>query len=132
MSLRTRLGVALLVLAIGTCMLLGSLGWFAVGFGIMTDCTNDYSCSSGSCSPCAAAQRWITLGGITQWVLAAVGVAILVRRIKVGNPSTVLLAGAILLVASLVTAVGTTWAADASYCREGTPGYRASYCSVEP
>ena len=69
-----RLGVIAMTVAICCCVLLGTVGWFAVGFGTMTDCTNSYSCSTQSCQPCAVAGRWINVGGIAQWLLAGLGV----------------------------------------------------------
>lgn len=125
-------GVVLVALAIATSVVLGTLGWFVVGLGVMTDCTNDYSCSSTGCAPCAATSRWITAGGITQLALAVSGAVVLVRAMGTGRGRAGLpLVGVALLAASAGTIVATTSAAEASYCRPGTPGYVESYCSTD-
>ena len=108
MKTPTVAGIVLLTLAIGTALLLGTLGWLVVGFGTMTDCTNDYSCSSTGCPPCATAGRWINAGGIIQWVIAGGAVAILVRGLRAGRPSHLLIGGATLLSMSVLTVVATT------------------------
>lgn len=61
---------------------LGTVGWFGAAFGIGSDCTDEFSCGSGSCAPCARAHAWVTTGGIGQWVLAAAAVTILVFVIR--------------------------------------------------
>lgn len=125
------LGTVLLSLAIGVCLLLGTLGWFAIGFGMMTDCTNNYSCTETGCPPCATTERWINAGGITQWILAGAGLGLAIWGIVRTKDGSRLAVGAlVLLVASTATVVGTTWRASESYCQPGTPGYAASYCSV--
>lgn len=123
-------GIALLSVAIGTCLALGTLGWFAVGFGIMTDCTNSYSCSSTGCSPCAATGRWINAGGVGQWVLAGTGLILMVRGLRTRRRSGLAILAVGLLVVSVLSVVGTTWRAQESYCQPGTPGYGRSYCDV--
>lgn len=125
------LGVVLLTVAIGVCLLLGTFGWFFVGFGMMTGCTNDYSCTTTGCSPCATTERWINAGGITQWLLAVAGIVVMVLGARGERATTLLVGGAVLLVVSVLTFVGTTWLASESYCQPGTPGYRASYCSID-
>lgn len=70
---------ALVPLAVATSIVLGTAGWFAVGFATMTDCTNSYSCSPAGCPPCTATGRWINAGGLAQWALTGAGVAVLVR-----------------------------------------------------
>ena len=126
------LGVVLLSLALAVCVLLGSLGWFGLGFGIMTDCTNNYSCTETGCSPCATTERWINAGGITQWILFAIGIVVLVKGVRAGRGPALLIGGAVaLLVASTLTVVGTTWLARHSYCRPDSPDYSSSYCSVD-
>ena len=124
-------GTALVALAIGTCLLLGTVGWFSVGMGLMTECTNNYSCSPTSCAPCTTAGRWITAGGIGQLGLAALGAVALVRGLRARRAGSLLGAGAALLTVAGLTMVGTTSLARSSYCQPGTPGYDTSYCSVE-
>jgi hypothetical protein len=64
--------------ALAETFLLGTLGWFGAAFAIGTTCTDDFSCGSSSCAPCAGAHAWVTVGWIGQWVLFAAAVTILV------------------------------------------------------
>lgn len=109
-------------------LLLGTLGWFAVGFGIMTDCTNNYHCTETSCGPCVTTERWINAGGITQWVLAGIGVAASVRGLRAKRRAHLAVGAAALVAMSVLTIVAMTWRAQESYCQPGTPGYLTSYC----
>lgn len=131
MRIPLTLEVVLVSLAIGVCAFLGSLGWFAVGMGTMTDCTTFYSCDSSGCSPCGITERWINAGGILQWVLAAVSIVVLVRGVRQRRGSMLLVCGLVVLALSVLCFAGTTMRAHASYCRPGTPGYAASYCSAQ-
>jgi hypothetical protein len=123
--------IALLTVAIGICFLFGTVGWFTVGFGVMTDCTNNYSCSSTGCSPCATTGRWINGGGLAQLLLAGGGVAVLIRGLRTRRSGRMALGGAVLLMSSALVFAGTTWLAQGSYCQPGSPGYRDSYCSTD-
>jgi len=130
MRVLTSLAVIAMTAAICCCVLLGTVGWFAVGFGTMTDCTDSYSCSTQGCPPCAAAGRWINLGGIAQWLLAGLGVGLLVRSVRDARVSRLMIGAAVILSASAITALGTSSRASESYCRPGTADYSSSYCST--
>src|SRR5229473_1750717 len=56
-----------------------SIGWsrriFRSLSRIGSDCTDKYSCGSGSCTPCATAHAWVWAGGIGEWALLAAPVA---------------------------------------------------------
>jgi hypothetical protein len=41
------------------------------------------------------------------------------------------MSAAAVLAVSVLTIVGTTWRAQASYCQPGTSGYSTSYCSTD-
>ncbi len=123
--------IAFLTVAIGICLLFGTIGWFAVGFGVMTDCTNNYSCSTTGCPPCATTGLWINVGGLAQQLLAAAGVAVLIRGLRTRQSGRLASGGAVLLVSSVLIIVGTTWQAKGSYCQPGSPGYVSSYCSTD-
>lgn len=69
----TPLGVALAVV-----LFLATIGSVAVGFGVMTDCTNVYSCTSSGCAPCATTNAWLTAGWIGQGVLLLVALVLVV------------------------------------------------------
>jgi hypothetical protein len=124
-------GVALVSVAIGTCLMLGTFGWFALGFGMMTDCTNNYGCTETGCTPCATTGRWINAGGLAQLVLAGIGVVVVVLGLRANQRAFLVVVGAALLAMSTLTIVGTTWRAQESYCQPGTPGYISSYCSTD-
>jgi hypothetical protein len=123
--------IALLTVAIGTCLLFGTIGWFAVGFGVMTDCTDNYSCSPTGCSPCATTALWINVGGLAQLLLAVAGVGVLVRGLRTKQSGRLAVGGLVLLMSSVLIVVGTTWRAQGSYCQPGSPDYRSSYCSTD-
>jgi hypothetical protein len=135
--------IALVMVAIGICLLFGTIGWFAVGFGVMTDCTDDYStrasesagnaisCSTTGCGPCATTALWINAGALAQQLLAAAGVAVLIRGLRTRQSGRLACGAAVLLVSSVLVHVGTTWQAEGSYCQPGSPGYRNSYCSTD-
>ena len=130
MSFRLVAGAVLLSLAIAGCLLLGTVGWFAIGFGMLTACTNDYSCTSNGCPPCAGVEHWLTAGAVAQWALAGLGGVLLFVGLR-GRQSLRLVIGTIAIVAASATVVvGTTWRASESYCQPGTPGYADSYCST--
>ncbi|RBY92351.1 hypothetical protein DQ244_08790 [Blastococcus sp. TBT05-19] len=79
-DVRTPLRISLAVV-----LLLATFGSFGAGFGIMTDCTNTFSCTVTSCSPCATADGWLTGGWIAQGVLLLAGVVLAVlsaRRVR--------------------------------------------------
>ena len=46
-------------LAGGLAALLGTLGYVMVGFGVISNCTDQFGCGSDTCAPCAAAGSWI-------------------------------------------------------------------------
>ena len=103
---------------------------FVVGFGVMTDCTNNYSCSTTSCSPCATTELWINAGALAQQLLAAAGIVVLVRGLRTSQIGLLASSGVVLLVSSPLIIFGTTWLAQGSYCQPGSPGY-VSYCSTD-
>ena len=56
---------------------------WAAGFGVLTMCTNDYSCSQTSCAPCRA--EYVAFNGLLALLFVAfVGSVVLL----VGNAST--------------------------------------------
>lgn len=119
----------LVTAAIGTCLLFGTLGWFVIGFGVLTECTDYYSCSATNCAPCATTGLWINVGGLGQLLLASAGVGLLISRLRTQRSGWLAGGGAVLLLSSALLVLGTTWQAQGSYCQPGTPGYRSGYCS---
>jgi hypothetical protein len=129
-GLLTAGSITLAVLAVGTCLLLGTLGWFAVGFGTMTACTNAYDCTETGCAPCAGAEHWLGVGAFAQLTMATVG-AVLAVLLAVARRRATLAIGALALIAvSVGTIVVTTRLANDSYCRPDTPDDAWSGCSA--
>lgn len=50
-----------MVLAAGVTLILGLVAPFTVGFGLLTDCTNQFDCTEVDtvCGPCAAVETWL-------------------------------------------------------------------------
>ena len=65
-------------LALTVTFLLATFGGFGLGVGVMTACTNDYSCTATVCAPCATANTWVTAGWAAQAVLFGVAVVLAV------------------------------------------------------
>jgi hypothetical protein len=122
--------ITLVTVAIAICLLFGTIGWVAIGFGVLTDCTNNYDCSATHCAPCATTGLWINAGGLAQLLLAGAGVGLLIRGLRTRQSGRLASGGAVLLVSSVLIVAGTTWQAQRSYCQPGSPGYRSSYCST--
>lgn len=111
---------------------LATVGSFVVGFAVMNDCTNNYSCSTSSCGPCSAANALLVGGWVLQGVLFAVTLALWLPRVvrRIRQPTLVALALVVPMVSVLAFA-GVFWAADHSYCRPGQDtGGRGDYCNV--
>ncbi len=108
-------------------------GSFALGFAVMTDCTNDYSCSSSACGPCAATNALLIGGWLLQGALFVLAVALFLppvaRRLR--RPTLLALALAVPVV-SVLSFAGVVWASDHSYCRPDQERRgREDYCHVE-
>ena len=83
-AVRTALGVSL-----GVVLFLATVGSFGAGFGVMTSCTNTYSCTVTVCAPCRTANAWLTAGWIGQGGLLLVGVALVVLAARHRRPRAV-------------------------------------------
>ena len=119
---------SLLVLALVVPALLGTVGYAAVGMGVMTDCTTYYE---ECCDPCAPASHWLLAGALFQGALV-LAVAVLWRwsatfGLRAGRLAAI---GATALVLSVMAIVLSDVAASNSYCRPGAAGYERSYCSI--
>lgn len=103
-------------LSAGVALLLGTVGYALVGFGVLTSCTNDLACAVTSCTPCRPAHSWLTTGAIGQGLIVVVAVTLLVlatRRPRVRRRATV--CGALLTTAALAWVVLTTAVASSSF-----------------
>lgn len=68
----------LVPLSLVVVFLLATLGSFSAAFGVGTDCTNTYGCTSDGCSPCQAAVGWLYRGWAAQGVLLVLGTTLVV------------------------------------------------------
>jgi len=123
----------LCVLTVVTVGLLATIGSFANAFGILTDCTDSYDCSTSGCGPCSEANTWLTGAWIVQGVLLLISIAIVILLRRGGNVRTMAIAAAITLGLSVGTFVVSGNRASSSYCQSGqTPadmtGADSNYC----
>jgi hypothetical protein len=105
----TPLGVALAVV-----LFLATVGSLGVGFGVMTDCTGAYGCTSTGCAPCAATSAWLTAGWIGQGVLLLVTAALVVLAARRRQLPAVRAAAAVVTPSSVALVVATTGLAIAA------------------
>ena len=101
--------------SLAVVLVLATFGGFGAGFGVMTGCTDAYSCTVTACAPCATANDWLTAGWSGQGILLLVGVALAVLTAR-GTRSRAVRAAALGLgQLSLGLFVVTTAAAVSSY-----------------
>lgn len=68
-----------------------AVGVWAVGFGVLTMCTNEYSCSQTSCAPCRP--EYLAFNGVLVLLLVVFGGSLVVlvgnasRRWRRGGPT---------------------------------------------
>lgn len=94
---------------------LGTIGSSAVGFGIMTGCTNEYSCTISDCAPCATTSGWLAAGWIGQGVLLLAWVVLAVLAARGVRLRSVRTAALRLAALSVALIAATTVAAVGSY-----------------
>jgi hypothetical protein len=70
------------IAALAEAVLLGTIGWWGVGFGVGSTCTDDFSCGSTSCAPCASFNAWWIAGGVGEWVLGVAAVVLLIFGLR--------------------------------------------------
>ena len=87
---------------------LATLGSFGVGFGVMTDCTNTYSCTATGCTPCETTEAWLVTGWVGQGLLLVAGGVLAVLAARRRRPSAVRVAAKLLGPLSLALIVATT------------------------
>lgn len=86
---------------------------FGLGFGVVTDCTNEYSCTETGCTPCATAGRWLRIGWAFQGLLLLGAIVLTVlaggRRLRTQVIATAALAICLASLAGIfVTGVGAS------------------------
>ena len=97
--------------SLAVVVLLATIGSFAVNFGVMTSCTNTFSCAATSCSPCATTDAWLTAGWVGQGVLLLVGVVLAVLAARRSRSAEVRLGAVVIGPLAIMLFVGTTWLA---------------------
>jgi len=103
-------------LTAAVALLLGTLGHLAVGFGVLTDCTNACNCTKTACAPCRPAQTWLAAGAIGQGVLLLTSVVLLaVAALRPSTRRIVMLVECALLVMTVAWITASTAVARGSY-----------------
>jgi hypothetical protein len=105
-SVWTPLGVSLAVVG-----LLATVGSFAAGFGVMTDCTDTFSCTETTCSPCATTSTWLAWGWAVQGALLLIAVVVTVLAARRRHLRTARWIAWVLAPLSIALYVLTTWQA---------------------
>ena len=99
----TPLGISMAVVG-----LLATIGSFGAGFGVMTDCTNTYSCTTMGCPPCGTTSAWLNAGWIGQGVLLLGGIVLAVLAARGRRTGTVRAAALVLGPLAIGLFVATT------------------------
>ena len=108
-TVRAPLGTSLAVVGF-----LATIGSFGVGFGVMTNCTNTYSCTSIGCAPCETTSAWLEGGWIGQGGLLLAGLVLVVLAVLRIRPRVVRTAALVLGPLSIGLIVVTTALATAA------------------
>src|SRR4051794_2913263 len=95
--------------------LLGSVVMFGVGFGVLTACTDTFSCTVTGCAPCRPASSWLNGGWATQGVLLIAAVVLAVAARRGLRPAAVRTGGLTIAGLSVLSLVVTTAFAMNSY-----------------
>ena len=104
-----------MVLAVVVPLLLGTVVVFAVGFGVLSACTDTYSCTVTGCAPCRPASSWLNGGWAAQGVLLVAAVMLAVAARRGLRPATVRAAGPTIAGLSVLVLLVTTALAMSSY-----------------
>jgi hypothetical protein len=103
------------VLAVLVPLLLGTAVVFGVGFGVMTACTDTYSCTVTGCAPCRSTSSWLNAGWAAQGVLLIAAVALAATARRGLGPAVVRTATFAIVCLSVLAIVVTTALAVHSY-----------------
>ncbi len=102
-------------LAVVVTLLAATLVSWGLGFGILTECTNDNSCSETDCAPCATAGTWLKVGWGVQAALFIVAIVLTVVGARGRRPGATAIAALVVCAASVAAIYATSAAATASY-----------------
>jgi hypothetical protein len=104
-----------LIVSLAVVVLLATVGSVAAGFGVMTNCTDTYSCTTTSCGPCSTTGTWLAVGWALQGVLLLLGTVLVVLGARRMRLPAVRLGGVLLGPLSIVLFAATTWLALRSF-----------------
>src|SRR3954469_8498520 len=93
------------VLAVLVPLLLGTAVVFGVGFGVMTACTDTYSCTATGCAPCRSASSWLNGGWAAQGVLLIAALALGATARRGLRPASVCAVGVVIVGLSVLALV---------------------------
>jgi hypothetical protein len=104
-----------LIGSLSVVFLLATIGSFAASFGVMTDCTDTYSCTVTSCRPCSPTSAWLTIGWVVQGALLLLGTGLAVFGARRTDVRAVRQGAVLLGTTSIVLFAVTTWLAVRSF-----------------
>ncbi len=103
-------------LTAGLALGLGTIGYFMVGFGLLTDCTNAYDCTETTCLPCRPAQTWLSVGAAGQGGLLLTAIALLVvAAVRPATRRSLAVVGWVTLGLAVMWIITSTIVASGSY-----------------
>ncbi|MGY1733390.1 hypothetical protein ACI798_17925 [Geodermatophilus sp. SYSU D01045] len=111
----TRPDWPLLIGSLPLVCFLTTLGSFGAWFGLMTQCTNTYDCTTTSCVPCRETSTWLNIGWAVQSVLLLIGTALAVLGARRLHLRAVRLAALLLGRGSILLFAVTTSLAGLSF-----------------
>ncbi len=120
-------------LAVVVTLLAATLVSVGLGFGILTECTNNYGCSETDCAPCATAGTWLKVGWGVQGALFIAAIVLTVTGARGRRPGATAAAALVVCAASVAAVVATSAGATASYCNDDTSagGGAHNLCDVD-
>lgn len=106
--------IFLIAVPIAVAVVLGTLGTFLFGFGLKTQCTNEFSCTVDSCpSVCDRVDLavWVNLAGQLALAVALAAAAVVGTRKERSRPVALAIAGLVASVALFVVsaAFAASW-----------------------
>ncbi|RBY75142.1 hypothetical protein DQ239_17510 [Blastococcus sp. TF02-09] len=104
-----------LSLSLVVVIALATFGGFSTSFGVMTDCTNTFSCSVTECRPCVGAASWLEADWKVQGVLLLIGLVLAVLTRRGVRSRVVRWAGWLLGPVSIALMIATTSLATSSF-----------------
>jgi hypothetical protein len=92
----------------------GTLGSLAAGFGVSTNCTDDFDCTKSTCGPCQTSDAWLIAGAVGQGILFLAAIVLLVMAARRATTTRMAVGIAVLALSPLWWLVSTL-VANSSY-----------------